>query len=103
MEHHGAALHLLTKDAELVNGLKENYQDVSLDRKTRAILDYSVKLTVKPNSVKDEDVQVLKEEGCSDLEILDICQITSYFNFVNRMAEGLGVQLEEEYKKTSLS
>lgn len=57
-----------------------------------------MKLTVKPNSVKDEDVQHLKNSGCSDLEVLDICQITSYFNFVNRMAEGLGVQLEVEYK-----
>ncbi|MFZ3591832.1 carboxymuconolactone decarboxylase family protein [Bacillus sp. DJP31] len=63
-----------------------------------AILDYAVKLTVKPHSVKDEDVQQLKNSGCSDLEVLDICQITSYFNFVNRMAEGLGVQLESEYK-----
>jgi uncharacterized peroxidase-related enzyme len=97
MEHHGAALHLLTKDDELVKGLKENYQQVDLDEKTKAILDYAVKLTVKPHSVKDEDVEKLKNVGCSDLEILDICQIISYFNFVNRMAEGLGVQLEAEY------
>ncbi|QOR65069.1 peroxidase [Cytobacillus suaedae] len=98
MEHHGAALHLLTKDAELVRGLKEDYLQVKLDEKTKAILDYAVKLTIKPHSVKDEDVQKLKNEGCSDLEILDVCQITSYFNYVNRMAEGLGVKLEDDYK-----
>jgi uncharacterized peroxidase-related enzyme len=97
MEHHGAALHLLTKDNELVKGLKENYQKVDLEVKTKAILDYAVKLTIKPHSVKDEDVQYLRDVGCTDLEILDICQITSYFNFVNRMAEGLGVKLEREY------
>jgi uncharacterized peroxidase-related enzyme len=97
MEHHGAALHLLTKDELLVKGLKENYQNVDLDQKVKAILDYAVQLTVKPHSVKDEHVQKLRDAGCSDLEILDICQITSYFNFVNRMAEGLGVQLEAEY------
>jgi uncharacterized peroxidase-related enzyme len=97
MEHHGAALYLLTKDDNLVKGLKENYQNVDLDEKTRAILDYAVKLTIKPHSVRDEDVEILRNVGSSDTEILDTCQIAAYFNFVNRMAEGLGVQLEKEY------
>lgn len=97
MEHHGAALHLLTKDNQLVQDLKKDYRQVQLDDKTIAILDYAVKLTKKPHSVTDEDVEKLRKLGCTDTEILDICQITSYFNFVNRMAEGLGVKLEEEY------
>ncbi|WP_421379711.1 peroxidase [Bacillus salacetis] len=95
MEHHGAALHLVTKDIELVEGLKKDYTKLDLDNKTMAILDYAVKLTKNPHSVKDDDVEHLKELGCTDLEVLDVCQITSYFNFVNRMAEGLGVKLEE--------
>lgn len=95
MEHHGAALLVVTKDHELVEGLKENYRDLQLDEKETAILDYSIKLTRKPSSVTDKDVDNLKEIGCSEREILDICQITSYFNFVNRMAEGLGVRLED--------
>jgi uncharacterized peroxidase-related enzyme len=95
MEHHGAALHLLTKNDELVEGLKSDYTKVVMDEKTRSILDYAVKLTLKPHSVKNEDVEQLQKVGCSDTEILDACQITSYFNFVNRMAEGLGVQLEK--------
>jgi uncharacterized peroxidase-related enzyme len=95
VEHHGAALHLITKDTNLVEGLKEDYQKVPLDDKEGAILNYTVKLTKNPHSVTDEDVESLREVGCSDTEILDICQITSYFNFVNRMAEGLGVQLEK--------
>lgn len=68
-----------------------------LDDKTLAILSYAVKLTANPNCVTDEDVNHLKEKGCSDLEILDVCQIASYFNFVNRMAEGLGVKLEDNF------
>jgi uncharacterized peroxidase-related enzyme len=98
MEHHGAVLHLLTKDIELVRQLKENYQEADLDRKTRGILDYAVKLTKAPSQVKDEDIEQLRSLDCTDQEILDVCQITSYFNFVNRMAEGLGVQLEKEYQ-----
>lgn len=87
----------MTKDEALVDAIKKDYQTADIDEKTREILNYAVKLTESPHNVKDEDVQKLKEMGCSDVEILDICQITSYFNFVNRMAEGLGVQLEEGF------
>lgn len=85
------------KDNRLVKQLKKNYKQAELDEKTMAILSYAVKLTENPHSVSDDDVNHLKEIGCSDIEILDICQITSYFNFVNRMAEGLGVKLEENF------
>ncbi|MCA1031487.1 peroxidase [Bacillus timonensis] len=88
---------MLTKDDELVEGLKTNYLSLNLEEKERGILDYAVKLTKSPHSVKDEDVERLRSLGCSDTEILDVCQITSYFNFINRMAEGLGVQLEKEF------
>jgi uncharacterized peroxidase-related enzyme len=98
MEHHGAALHALTKNEQLVVQLKQDYTQANLDDKMRAILDYAVKLTLHPHSVKDDDVLRLKELGCTDREVLDACQITAYFNFVNRMAEGLGVELEPEYR-----
>ncbi|QHE53575.1 peroxidase-related enzyme [Pontibacillus sp. HMF3514] len=96
MEHHGAALHLLTKDETLVDQIKQDFTLAKINDKTRAMLDYAVKLTDSPHLVMDEDVNELRSAGCSDREILDICQITSYFNFVNRMAEGLGVKLEGE-------
>jgi uncharacterized peroxidase-related enzyme len=96
MEHHGAALHLLTKDEELVRTLKNNYKQATIDEKTMAMLDYAVNLTEKPTNIGPEAIEILKKHGCTDREILDLCQITSYFNFVNRMAEGLGVELEIE-------
>ena len=57
--------------------------------------EYAVKLTASPATVAEEDVVALREAGFADAEILDICQITAYFNFVNRMADGLGVELED--------
>lgn len=97
MEHHGAALHLLTKDDVLVETLKKDYKKANIDEKMVAMLDYAVKLTEKPTSIGEMDITLLKEKhGCTDREILDLCQITSYFNFVNRMAEGLGIELETE-------
>jgi uncharacterized peroxidase-related enzyme len=78
--------------------MKEDYTKAPVENKQIAMLDYSVKLTKEPNKVSDEDVAKLKNVGLTDREILDICQVTAYFNFVNRMAEGLGVELEPEYQ-----
>lgn len=66
--------------------------------KTKSILQYAALLTLSPFAVKEEHVEKLRKVGCSDREILDICEITSYFNYVNRMAHGLGVKLEKESK-----
>lgn len=58
------------------------------------MLDYAVKLTETPWEIKKEDVDQLRSAGFADTAILDICQIVSYYNFVNRLADGLGVELE---------
>lgn len=60
------------------------------------MLCYAEKLTKKPNSVEKEDIKNLKEMGLSDKDILDLNQVVSYFNYVNRIAEGLGIELEEK-------
>ncbi|MFC7371934.1 carboxymuconolactone decarboxylase family protein [Fictibacillus iocasae] len=96
MSHHGAALHSLVQDEELVSILKENHLEAPVDEKTTIILKYAVKLTKYPNRITEQDILDLRRGGCSDREILDACQIVSYFNFVNRMADGLGVELETE-------
>lgn len=59
-----------------------------------AMLDYAVKLTKTPWEMEQVDVEKLREEDFSDAAILDINQITGYYNFVNRLADGLGVKLE---------
>lgn len=59
------------------------------------MLEYAAKLTKSPAAVTREDVEALREAGFDDRGILDVAQVVSYFNFVNRMAEGLGVELEE--------
>ena len=61
-----------------------------------AMLRYARKLTLKPGEMRCEDVECLREENWSDTAILDICQVTSYFNFVNRLADGLGIPLEAD-------
>jgi alkylhydroperoxidase family enzyme len=58
------------------------------------MLDYAVKLTRTPWAVDAADIEALRRAGFDDHAIHDICAITAYFAFVNRIADGLGVELE---------
>lgn len=76
-------------------GLKADYREVELEAADRAMLDYAAKLTREPWAMKRSDVEALSAVGFSDGAILDIIQVTAYYAFVNRLADGLGVELEE--------
>ena len=93
MHHHGEALRTLKKDniADWILNKQLHY----LSEQDRAILLYAYKLTTDPSSVEKADIDTLRQTGLDDRAVLDICQLTAYFNFVNRMAEGLGVTLEK--------
>ncbi|MDQ3954310.1 MAG: hypothetical protein M3285_02010 [Actinomycetota bacterium] len=53
-----------------------------------------MKLTLEPWNVRREDVEALRNAGFDDRAIVDANQAMSYFNYVNRVADGLGVELE---------
>lgn len=55
---------------------------------------YTEKLTLRPWDMVEQDVIVLRNAGFSDAAILDINQVGGYYAFVNRLADGLGVELE---------
>jgi uncharacterized peroxidase-related enzyme len=74
--------------------LARDHESADLCEQDRAMLDYSVKLTRRPYAVNEDDIQSLRDVGFDDTGILDICQVVSYFNYVNRLADGLGVELE---------
>jgi alkylhydroperoxidase family enzyme len=59
------------------------------------MLDYAVKLTREPWTMVETDVQALRDLGFSDSAILDVNQVAGYYAYVNRLADGLGVSLEE--------
>ena len=61
------------------------------------MLDYAVLLTRDPASVSADDVDRLRAAGFDEHAILDICQVTCYYNYVNRLADGLGVELEDHW------
>jgi uncharacterized peroxidase-related enzyme len=84
----------LAKDEKLVAALIADYQQAEISEADRAMLDYAVKLTREPAAIARADVEALRRAGFSDAAILDICQVTAYYAFVNRLADGLGVELE---------
>lgn len=94
MVHHGAGLRRLTNDDVLVEQLSQDWRKASLSESDVAMLEYAVKLTVRPWEMEEVDVIALRTAGFSDAAILDINQVTGYYAYVNRLADGLGVQLE---------
>ncbi len=58
------------------------------------MLEYVEKLTLTPWTMVERDVAALRRAGFTDAAILDINQVTGYYAFVNRLADGLGVELE---------
>ncbi len=71
-----------------------DYRSAGLDPRDRALLDYAVKLTREPSTMTADDVARLRGHGYDDRAIHDLCAITAYFAFVNRIADGLGVETE---------
>ena len=63
------------------------------------MLDYAAKLTLTPTTVSEADIQRLRDVGFSDRAILDIAQIIAYYAYVNRIADGLGVTLEDYWSR----
>lgn len=85
----------MTGDEVLVEQLEGDWRRAELSEADRAMLEYVEKLTLRPWDMVEEDVVALREAGFSDPAILDINQVTSYYAFVNRLADGLGVELED--------
>lgn len=97
--HHGEALLNLTKDADLFTRIKRDFKTANLSNRDHAILKYAVKLAKNPSELRLKDLEELRQAGFSDTDILNINLITGYFNFVNRIALGLGVKFSEEEAK----
>lgn len=86
---------MVTLDESLKAALKDgNWREAPWSTRERAILDYTEKLTLHPYKVSREDLDTLRGEGLDDRAILQINLIASFFNYINRVADGLGVGRE---------
>ncbi len=76
----------------MASHVMHDYTMAQLDPQTRGILDYAIKLTRDPSAVRESDVDDLRTLGLTDEQILSVALITCTFNFMTRLADGLGVE-----------
>ncbi len=84
----------MSLDTELVAALKEDWRTAKLDERDQAMLTFVEKLTKNPPSIWREDMDTLRNVGFDDTGILQITLISSFFNYINRVADALGVGRE---------
>ncbi|GAB4363449.1 MAG: peroxidase-related enzyme [Calditrichia bacterium] len=94
LNHHSEALNFYWKDKRRLQNFLNDFRSSDISEPEKAMLEYALKLTLHPNQILEEEVIHLRENGFHDGDILDINMITSYFNFVNRLANGLGVEFD---------
>jgi uncharacterized peroxidase-related enzyme len=82
---------MVTLDDELVSALRRDWRTAPITDRERAMLEYVEKLTLKPAAMDRADVESLHAAGYDDLGVLQINLIASLFNYLNRVADGLGV------------
>ena len=90
---HGGYLRQYSDDSEFASHVMHDYTKADLDPQTRGMLDYATKLTRDPTSMQKSDVEALRALGLSDEQILSVVLITCQFNFMTRLADGLGVEV----------
>ena len=92
---HGGFLRQHSDDPELASHIMHDYTKAGLDEQTRGMLDFAVKLTRNPSGNRKADIERLRGLGLNDQQILSTVLITCTFNFMTRLADGLGVELPE--------
>ncbi len=94
---HGGFLRLHSGDEQLASALLADYSQSGLAGEDQAMLEFAVKLTLEPASVDRNDVEGRRDAELDDEESLSIVLITGLVNFMNRLAQGLGVDVPQAY------
>ncbi len=84
----------MTLDKELVEALEKDYANAPISNQDRVMLDYVIKVTKDATKVWRDDMDKLRAVGFDDRGILQITLIAAWFNYINRVADSLGVGRE---------
>lgn len=74
-----------------------DYRAADLEPRTRALCDFASQLTREPASIAQADIDALRGHGLDDAAIHDAIQVISYFNYINRVADAVGIEDEPEW------
>ncbi len=94
MESHEKDLRSEVESDEQRQAVQEDYRSAGLTSREVALLDVAVKLTKSPSSVQRHDLNSLRVHGFADDQLVDAVHCIGYFNFINRVLDGLGVDPE---------
>jgi len=100
--HHCEALRRSGIAADLAWQIAADYANSQISTADKLMLEYARQLTISPFNIQESNIVELREAGFTDEQILLINLTASYFNFVNRLATGLGVKLEASWDKDEL-
>ena len=81
----------MTLDEELVKALQEDFRTAPISEQDRVMLNYVAQLTRDATRISQQDHERMRSLGFDDRAILQITLIASWFNYINRVADGLGV------------
>ncbi len=94
---HGQAVRALSDDPQLGEMIAFNHHVAALPPRQRSMLDFAAQLTETPDRITEADREGLRASGFSDEDIFDICDVTGFFNYTNRVAHGTDMMPNPEY------
>ena len=94
MESHEKDLRAVVESDEQRRAVQEDYRSAGLAAREVALLGFAVKLTESPSGVERHDLDAPRVHGFTDEQLVDAVHCISYFNFINRVLDGLGVDPE---------
>jgi uncharacterized peroxidase-related enzyme len=83
---------------ELIEQVKHDYLHAKLPPRSKALAKFADLVTRRPSAVRKKDVDSLRRHGLSDRDILDAVEVIAYFNYINRVADALGIDPEPEMR-----
>ena len=96
---HSGFLRQYTGDQQTAANMLVNHHMADLDPADRQMLDFAVQVTTKPSTLTSDDIENLRKVGFDDQEILSIILVTCLVNFMNRLADSLGIDIPASYQK----
>jgi hypothetical protein len=87
----------------LSDALLDNWRNAEIDASDAALCAFAERLTLEPHAMLEDDVLALRRAGFDDVAIHDAVQVISYFNYINRVADGLCVDLEPDMPSRAIS
>ena len=84
----------MLRDDDLARAIESDFESADLSDRTKEMIRFGLKLTATPGEMTEADVESLRAAGFGDRDILHIVEVVAYYAYANRIADGLGIPLE---------